>query len=90
MSEEKVRYWYSACHKGHGRILHILSAVSISKARSSMGALSAEYLFEQLTERDLCTLTGFAPTTVDAERTVASGSLLMEWRGKVVSIEVVD
>lgn len=90
MTQENTRYWFSAKHRGGGRILHIISARSIGKARASFGRLAEEYLFEQLMESDLNRLTGFAPTTVNAQTTFATDGLLTEWRGQVVRIEVAD
>lgn len=90
MSVQNPRFWFSAKHKGGGRILHIISARTIGRARASFGGLSGEYVFEQLTESDLTKLTGFAPTCVNAETTFAINSLLTEWQGQVVRIEVAD
>lgn len=90
MSLQNPRFWFSAKHKSGGRILHIISAHTIGKARASFGGLSAEYVFEQLTESDLASMTGFAPSCVNAETTFAVSSLLTEWRGQIIRIEVAD
>lgn len=90
MSNSDRRFWFSAKHKGQGRILHLISARSLERARASLGRLSDEYLFEQLTWSDLTALTGLAPPTVNQETTFADDSLYTEWQGNVISIEVAD
>lgn len=86
----KPRFFFSARHKTGGRILHIISAHSIGRARASLGRLSEEYTFEQLTWADMNRLAGFAPPTTDAATTFASGGLMWEWQRKVVMLEVAD
>lgn len=90
MCEQNIRYWFSATHKTNGRILHIISARSIARARACFGPASDSYRFEQLTWSDVSKRSGFASPTVNQETTFATGGLLTEWRGKVISIEVAD
>lgn len=90
MSEIETRFWFAALSRGHGRMVHIISARSIGKARASMGGLSDEYLFSQLTWSDINRLAGVVPPTTDQETTFAEGHLIYEYNGRVVSIEVAD
>ena len=88
MCQHLPRHWFLAKSKGHGRILHIISARSYGSARASMGRLSEEYNFTELTWSDLNRLAGIAPPTVNQETTLAEGPLMYEHNGRVVSIEV--
>lgn len=88
MSDEERRWWFVARHKNHGRLLHLISARSIGKARAYLGRVSEEYVFEQVTWADLMKLIGCGPPTVEQETTFAQGPILTEWNGKVVSIDI--
>ena len=90
MCEKPIRYWFSAKSRGHGRMVHIISARSIGRVRASMGRLSEEYLIEQLMWSDLNRLAGIAPPVVDSATTFAADGLTYEHNGRVISIEVAD
>lgn len=88
--EGNRRYWFLARHKGHGKILHIISAHSIGKARASMGRISEEYIFAQLTWSDIAKETGFVNISEGSESSFPMGALLYPWMGKTISVEVAD
>jgi len=90
MCKDNPRYWFAATSRGHGRMVHIISARSIGRARASMGRLSEEYLFEQMTWGDMVRLIGVAPPTTEQETTFAVGHLFYEYHGTVISLEVAD
>lgn len=90
MCNENNRWWFSACSRGSGRMVHIVSARSIERVRAFYGPLSNEYIIEQLTWADLSRLAGIAPPTVEQDTTLAEGHLLFEYNGGIVSIEVAD
>jgi len=90
MCKENPRFWFSACGRGSGRMLHIVSARSIERVRAFYGRLSEEYIIEQLTWADLSRLAGIAPPTVYQNTTLAEGHLLFQYNGRIVSIEVAD
>lgn len=90
MSEGITRYWFVATHKGGGRILHLISAHSIGKARASKGRLSDEYNFEQMTWSEIAKRTGLANISSGSESQFPTGALLYPWQGKTISIEVAD
>lgn len=90
MSNENTRYWFLATHKGHGKMLHLISAHSIGKARVSMERLSEEYIFEQMTWSELATRCGLANISSGSESQFPTGALIYPWHGKTISIEVAD
>ncbi len=90
MSDGESRSWYCATSKGHGRMVHIISARTIGRARASMGRLSDDYLFQEMFWGDMIRLLGVASPTIEAETTMAQGHLLFEYCGTVVSLEVAD
>ena len=71
-------------------MVHIISARSIGRARASMGRLSEEYIFSQLTWCGINDVAGIAPPTVEQETTFAEGHLLYQHIGRTISIEVAD
>lgn len=90
MCESKARSWFIVRHRGGGRIVHVVSAYTIGRARAHFGSLSEQYAFIPATWADIAKFTGLAPPTVNQETTYAADGLLMEWMGTAYSIEVAD
>lgn len=90
MCEQKPRFWFSACSRSGGRMVHVISARSIGRVRAFYGRLFDEYVIEQLKWSDLFRLLGVTPPMVNRGDTFAEGPIVIPWQGKTISIEVAD
>lgn len=90
MCDTKLRGWYFARHKGAGRILHLVSATSIEKARLLFGPLSREYDFTAATWSMMKGEIGMVSPMFETTDGIATGSIIWDAGRKTISIDIAD